>query len=203
MLVPKILGALLVFGCGWLLASFVGKLVAKVLGKLRFDEMFKKAGWAKAFKEAEFKTDASNFVGMAVKWILVFVFLLAAVEILGFLQFAVFLREVLSFVPNVIVSVLIFVVAVVLSDILQKLVVASVEKARIEYAKFAGMLVKWSILAFAILAILVQLGIARQLALTLFSGLVGMLALAFGLSFGLGGKDIAAEILRELKNKLR
>jgi hypothetical protein len=49
---------------------------------------------------------------------------------------------------------------------------------------------------------LAQLNVASEIINTMVTGFVGMLALAFGLAFGLGGKDVAAEILRSLKNKL-
>lgn len=201
--VPKFLGALVVFLVGWVFAGAIAKLVNEILGKLKFNEIFERTGWAEAFRRAELKVNVSEFLGAIVKWTLVFVFLLAAVEILGFLQFAVFLTRVLAFLPNVVVAALIFVVATILADIFQKVVVASVERANIGYAKFAGFMVRWAILGFAFLAILVQLGIAKDLILVLFKGVVALIALAFGLAFGLGGQDVAGETLKDLRNRLR
>jgi len=203
MIVPKFLGGLLVFVLGWVFASGVGRIVVEILGRLKFNEIFERTGWGGAFRRAELKVNISEFLGAIVKWILVFVFLLAAVEILGFLQFAVFLTQVLAFLPNVIVAALIFVVATILADIAQKITVASVERAGVGYAKIAGFLVRWAILGFSVLAILVQLGIASELILTLFRGVVALLAISCGLAFGLGGKDIASESLRELKGRLK
>lgn len=202
-MLPKALGALIVFLVGWLVAVGVGSLIAEVLKKARVNALFNKGHWDEAFASAGIKVDVSEFIGTIVKWALVCVFLLVAVEILGFLQFAAFLTTVLAFVPNVFVSVLIFVVAVILSDICEKLVTASIAKAKVGYARMGGMIVRSSIMGFAFLAILFQLGIAKNLILTLFTGLVGALALAFGLSFGLGGKDLARDVLKELKDRLR
>lgn len=201
--IPKLIGSLIVLLAGWIVASAVSRVIRELLEKLRFNEMFKKAGWGEALKRADVKVDVSEFLGGIVKWMLVFVFLLAAVQILGFLEFAVFLTKILAFLPNVIIAVLIFVVAVILADILEKVTVASVEKANVGYAKAAGMMVRWAILVFALLAILVQLGIAKQLIMTLFTGIVAWFVIAFGLAFGLGGKDTAAEILQGLRNRLR
>jgi len=80
---------------------------------------------------------------------------------------------------------------------------ASIAKAKVGYAKTGGMIVRSSIMGFAFLAILFQLGIAKNLVLTLFTGLVAALALSFGLAFGLGGKDLAGDILKEFKDRLR
>jgi len=201
--IPKVLGALIIFLLGWVFATGIGRLVTEILKRLRFNEIVEKTGWTEAFKRAKLEVSLSEFLGAIIKWILVLVFLLAAVEILGLLQFAVFLTKVLGFLPNVAVSVLIFVVAIILADILEKVTVASVERVKIGYAKLAGVLVKWAILGFAILAILLQLGIAAPLVHTLFTGIVALFVISFGLAFGLGGKEIAAEILKELREKLR
>lgn len=203
MSVPKIVGALIVFLVGWIFAAGVGRLVTDILNRLKVNEIFERTGWGEAFRKAELRINLSEFFGSIVKWALVFVFLLAVVQILGFLAFAVFLTKILGFVPNVIVAVLIFVVAAILADILQKITVASIEKAGVEYAKPVGLMVRWAIFGFALLAILVQLGIAKELIIILFQGIVAFFVISFGLAFGLGGKDVAADILRELREKLR
>ena len=138
-----------------------------------------------------------------IKWILVIVFLLAAVEILGLAQFAGFLGGVLGYLPNVIVAALIFVVTVIVVDIVEKVVRAAVESIKVGYGQMVSVVVKWSIWFFAILAILYQLGVARPFMETLFTGLVAMLVISLGLAFGLGGKDVATEILQDLRRKLR
>lgn len=200
---PELIGALLVFLVGWLVSVFLGRAVTQLLNRLKLNQFFERTGWSEAFRRADLKVDLSEFLGAIVKWVLVFAFLLAAVEILGFLQFASFLTTVLAFLPNVVVSVLIFAVAVILSDISQKVLVAGVEKAKIGYGKAIGLFVRWAIMVFALLAIMVQLGIARQMIMTLFTGLVALLVISLGLAFGLGGKEMAAETLRGLRDKLR
>ena len=156
-----------------------------------------------ALEKAEFKVDATEFVGAAFKWVLVIVFLLAAVEVLGLTQFAGFLTNVLDYLPNVIVAVLIFVVAVIIADLLEKVVRAAVEGAKVGYGNLVGLIVRWSIWVFAIFAILYQLKIALGLIEILLSGIVGLVVLAGGIAFGLGGKEVAGEILRDLKGKFQ
>jgi hypothetical protein len=200
---PKIIGAIIVFLIGWFIAVGIGKLVTEILKRLQFNRIFEKGAWKEALEKAEFKVDASGFIGAICKWVLVIVFLLAAVEILGFVQFAALLTKVLAYLPNVIVAALIFVVAVIIAELLEKIIRATVESTRVGYGHIAGMIVKWSIWIFAILAILMQLKIATELILTLFTGFVAMVALAGGIAFGLGGKEVAAGILENLKKRLK
>lgn len=199
---PKLLGALFIFIIGWLFASFVGRLIAEVLKKLQFNKLFDKSGWREALDKADLKVNPAEFLGGIFKWILVIVFLLASVDILGFGQFAIVLSRIITWLPNLIVAILIFVVAVILTDILEKIIKASVKKIGIGYVGLIGTGVKWSIYIFALLAILDQLGVARTIVDALVSGFVGMLALSFGLAFGLGGKDAAAKLIEDFKRKI-
>ncbi len=201
--IPVLVGAIIVFIIGWFISVGVGKLISEILKRIRFNHIFEKGGWKEALEKAEIKVDASGFIGAICKWVLMIVFLLAAVEILGLVQFADFLVKVLAYLPNVIVAALIFVVAVIIADILEKVVRAVVEGARVDYGQIVGTIVKWSIWIFAILAILIQLKIAPTLLQTLFTGFVALIALAGGIAFGLGGKEVAAELLQDLKKKLK
>ena len=200
---PKLIGALVVFIIGWFISIAIGKVIAEILKRLNLNRFFEKGNIKKILEKAEFKIDVSGFIGAIFKWIFVIVFLLAAVEILGLRQFGVFLTNVLDYLPNVIVAVLIFVVAVIIADILEKIVRAAVESVKVGYGNWVGMIVRWSIWIFAIFAILYQLRVAPGLIQTLLSGIVGLIVIAGGIAFGLGGKDVAAEILQNLKNKLQ
>ena len=191
LLTPRVVGALIIFLIGWFIALGIGKLVAEILKRIKFNKIFEKGSWKTALDKADIKLDAAGFIGAIVKWILVIVFLLAAVEILGLAQFAGFLNMVLGYLPNVIVAALIFVVAVVIADILEKVVRAAVEGAKFGYGQVAGAIIKWSIWIFAILAVLIQLGIGKELFLSLFQGLIALLVIAGGIAFGLGGKEVA------------
>jgi len=201
--IPALIGAIIVLVIGWFVSIAIGKVVTEVLKKLKFNQIFERGGWKGALEKADIKVDASAFVGAIVKWVLVIVFLLAAVEILGFFQFAGFLRDVIGYLPNVIVAVLIFVVTVIVVDIVEKIVRAAVESVKVGYGHMVSVIIKWSIWIFAILAILYQLGIARPFMETLFTGIIAMLVIAFGIAFGLGGKDTAAEILTDVRRKLK
>jgi len=198
--VPLLILAIIVFVIGWLIAVGVGRLVSE------FNQIFERGNWKEALEKAELKVDPAGFVGAIFKWVLAIVFLLAAVEILGFSEFAGFLRDVLSYLPNVIVAALILVVAVIIADILEKIVRATVEGTKVGYGRFIGSVVKWFIWIFAIFSALLQLDIAvlpvQVLIQTFVQGLGYGLALAMAIAFGLGGKDMAADILRELKGKM-
>ena len=202
--IPRLIGALVLFIIGWIISVAIGKLVAEVLRRIKFNRIFEKGGWKTALEKAEIKVDASGFIGAIFKWVLMIVFLAAAIEILGFVQLTGFLTDVLNYLPNVVVAAFIFVIAVIIADILEKVVRAAVEGVKVGYGQLVGVIVKWSIWIFAILAILSQLRIEAanwiiDLVKIAFIGIVAMIAIAFGL----GGKEVAGEILRNLRNKFK
>lgn len=203
--IPGLIAAIIIFLIGWILAVFIGKLIAEVLTRIKLNQFFERAGWKTALERAEMKINPSDFIGAIVKWILVITFLYAAVGVLGapFAAFKDLLGGILTYLPNVIVAVLVFVVAVIIADIVEKVVRAAVEGIKVGYGHLVGVIIKWAIWIFAILAILYQLGIARPFMETLFQGIVAMLVISLGISFGLGGKDVAAEVLQDLRKKLK
>lgn len=201
--IPKLIGALIVIIIGWFIAIAVGKLVTEILKRIKFDKIFERGIWKQALARAKWKVDPSGFIGGIVKWVLFITVLVAAIEILGFSQFAVFISKIAAWLPNVIVAAAIFVVAVIIADYLPKIIRAGAEGMRVSYSHLLEKIVKWAIWVFAILAILIQLGIAKELIMTLFTGFVAFLVIAGGLAFGLGGKDVAGEVLRDLKGKLK
>lgn len=200
--IPRLLGAIVVFVIGWVVATVIGKIVAEALKRLTVDQVFKKTSWVGALESAQIKVTPSEFIGAIFKWILVIVFLSAAVEIIGFVQFADILSKVIEWLPNLIVAVAIFVVAIIIADILEKIVKASVKKIGVGYTEFLGVAVKWTIYVFSALAILLQLGVTPTIINTLIVGFVGMISLAFGLAFGLGGKDAAGRAIEDVRKKI-
>ena len=202
-IIPELLLATFLFLIGWFISCGIGKLVSEVLKKLKFNQVFESGGWKESLEKAEITVDPAEFIGAIFKWVLAIVSLSIAVEILGLEQFSVFLTKILGYLPNVIVAVLIFAVTVVAADIIEKVIRAGVGGIKVGYARLAGTIAKWAIWVFAIFAILIQLGIAQSLLLVLFQGLVALMVIAGGLAFGLGGKDVAAELLQDLKGRFK
>lgn len=202
--IPYLIGAIIVFLIGWVVALGIGKLVAEILIRIKLNQFFERAGWKTALEKAELKVNPSEFIGAIIKWILVIVFLSVAVEILGLVQFAGFLKSILAYLPNVVAAAFILVVTIILVDIVEKIIRAAVEGIKVGYGHLVSTIIKWSIWIFAILAILQQLRFETadwifDLIKIVFVGIVAMGAIAFGL----GGKEVAAEILQDLRKKLK
>ncbi len=199
---PSIIGAILVFVIGWIVASALGKLIEKGLKISGVDKTADKTGIARKFDEIGLHPSVSTFVGILVKWFLVLVFLMAATDILGLVQVTDFLNSILLYIPNVIVAVVILAAVFLLGNFVYRVVKGSTRAAGVMSATLLATISKWAIIIFGIFAALIQLGVASSLISTIFIGLVAMFSLAGGLAFGLGGKEEAQIILKKIREEL-
>jgi len=201
--VPSLLGAIVVFVIGWIIAMALGRVAMRILQAIQIDKIFDSLGIMKAVHKAGLEWEFSGFVGWLVKWFLLIAFSLAAADILGLSEVAAFLGDILSYVPNILVSALILLIAALLSDFLEKIIKASMKAADFASPKVVGVMVRWSVWIFALMAVFDQLGIAANLINTLFMGFVAFLAVAGGLAFGLGGQGVAREMLEKLSKEIK
>lgn len=198
-----LLGALIVFFLGWIVAVTLGHLVEQVIRVMKLDQFLQKLEVEKTFEKAGWKLDAAAFIGTLVRWFLMVVFLLAAANILGLTQVSDFLRDVLLYLPNVVVAAFILIVAAFVADMMDRVIRGSVQVMGHDRAAMVGTIVRWSIWVFAFIAVLLQLGIAVALVQTLVTGVVAAIAIAAGLAFGLGGKDAAADFINRAREEFR
>ena len=200
--IPLLIGAIVVFLIGWIVAVALGTLVEQVVKSLRVDSLLEKLEVEKALERGGMRLNSGAFIGGLVKWFLVIVFLLAAVNILQLGQVSEFLNQVLLYIPNVVIAALILIIAAIVSDIVERILRGSL-MAMGHRGSLVAPLVHWSIWVFALIAALLQLGIAVTLIQTLVTGLVAAIAIAAGLAFGLGGKDAAAQFIDRMRNEMR
>lgn len=201
--IPSLVAALLVFFIGWAIAVAVGRLVEKLLVILRINQAFENIrGLKEAAGRASLRINIPLLIGEIVKWFLLVVTLLAATDILGLQEVSAFLREVLAYIPNVVVAALILVIAVILGNFVYRTTEASVRAAGFSAGPAIAAISKWAIIIFAFMAALLQLNVAVSLIQTVLTAVFAMFALAGGLAFGLGGKDMAAKWLKKAEDDI-
>ncbi len=200
---PQLLWATLVFLSGLLVSKWAGNIVTRFLNKIRFNQALRRLNFEESLFETDIRFNVTQFFGNIVRCFFVILFLMTSVEIIGLPQFSQLLGESISYFSNIFIACLIFIIAVFLADFSQKIMVAVLEEEKITYSRFLGRIVRWIIWSLATLAILYQLQIAPTLILTVFVGFVGVIVIAVGVAFGLGGKDMAAKILKEFEQKIR
>lgn len=201
--VPNLFVAIVIFVIGWIVGSILGKVVGQIMGSLKIDNALKSAGIGDLVTKAGFNLNSGAFIGGLIKWFFIIVFLVASLDVLGLTQVNQFLQNVvLSYLPQVIVAIFILLVAVVIAEAMQKIVIGSAKAANIKSANFLGATTKWAIWIFAILTTMIQLGIAVSFIQTLFTGVIIAFSLAIGLSFGLGGQEAASKYIEKIRHEI-
>ncbi len=201
-LLPSLVGAVVVLVLGLIVAAGLERLVERLVYYLKLDHLLEKLGIGQWLERAKIDLNAGHFLGRVVYWFMLVAFLLAASDILGFTALSGFLRDVLLYIPNVLVAALIVLASVAAANFLKGIVIASVFGARLHAAKFLGISAWWIVVIFGLLTAAAQLNIAVAIINTIITGIIAMMAIAGGLAFGLGGRDVAERWLERLEDEV-
>lgn len=196
--IPLFLSGFIILLIGIIISTFLKRIVREGLRLIKFETFLKKYGVPES-KEA---ADWSTILAEIARWFVIIVFLIPTAQVWGLGKFVDVLNNLLLFLPNVFVAVLMLLVGFVVSKLVYDLLLASVRGLSKDSAKSIAMIGRWSVLIFVFLIVLNQLGIASELVQILFTGVIAMIALAGGLAFGLGGKDTAKDIIEKLRKKI-
>jgi hypothetical protein len=194
--IPKVIGFAVIVIVGWLIASLIEKGVAAVLRAIRFNELANRSGLAGFVEKMGTGTDSAGMIGLVVKWFIRLIALVVAFDALGLPAVSDVLRQLLLWLPNVVVAVVVLVIGGLAARALGNLIRGAAAEGGLTNANFLAKVASALVWAFAIVVAVNQIGVATALVNTLFMAFVGALALGVGLSFGLGGRDTAAEIVR-------
>src|SRR3989344_3594524 len=143
---PGLIAALVVVIVGWVVASALGRVVWQVVAAVHVDQLFEKLNFKKPLERAGLKLNAGKFLGELVKWFLILVFVMAAADILGLTEVTSFLQLVISYIPNIIVAVLILLAGAAFANFMQKLVRAGADTAELMSSGFVSAVAKWTVL---------------------------------------------------------
>ncbi len=199
---PQIVVAILIVVVGWILGGVLKSVIKTVFKRLQVDKALDAAGIDGLTEKAGYQLNSGAFVGSLAKWFVIIVFFVTALDILNLDQATNFLSQiVLGYLPLVIVAVLILFGGVILASFVEKIVVAGGKATSFASAALLGKFAYYAILVFTVLAALNQLQIAPELLQIMLTGFVFALSLAFGLAFGLGGREEAAHYLRKMSGR--
>lgn len=200
---PEFLMAVIFLIVGWIVASFIGRVIKSLLQSAKVDEFGNKLGLDQVSQRTGTPMSIAGTAGWLVKWFLLIAIFLGAADILGLDQISSFLRDILGYIPNVIAAAAIMLAGLMLARFLSRVVKGSVQAAGLASADLLAAVTQWAIGVFTVLAALEQLGIADQFIGTLYTGFIAMIAIAGGLAFGLGGREHATRVLNKIERDIK
>ncbi|NMO88474.1 mechanosensitive ion channel family protein [Actinomycetospora sp. TBRC 11914] len=191
--VPNIIGALLVLVIGYIIARLIRAGISRLLHRVHVDDKLTHGRGGEYVARFSPKGQPSQLVGLVVQWVLLVFVIVSAVGTLNIPAVTGFVNQVLSYLPNVLAALLIFLIAAAVAAAVGGLVhrtMGDTPTGRVVRSAAPTL-----VMAIAVFMILNQLGIAPVIVNATYIALIGAVALGAALAFGLGGRDAAKDLI--------
>lgn len=190
---PQLLGALVVLVVGFLIAYILRRIITKVLNRFRLDERLTQSQGGHYVERFSPQGSPALLVGKVLFWVIMLFVISSAISTLGIPALTGFMNLVLSYLPSVIVALLIFLVAAAVAGAVGGVVhrtMGDTPTGRVVRTAAPAL-----VMAIAVFMVLTQLGIAPVIVTATYIAIISAAALASALAFGLGGRDAAADLI--------
>src|SRR5919199_1014936 len=193
--IPQLIGAIVILIIGYLVAKVLQAVVGRVLQAVGFDGWMEKGGIKQFIDRAETNQTPHSILGKLAFWFVFIIALTMAADALGIPQVSAVLGQLIAYIPNIIAAILILILASLLANFLASVVRGATGSALL------GNIARYAIIVYAVFAALTQLGIAVELTAPTFLILLGAVALAAAIAFGIGGREVAREVIEKAYNR--
>ena len=195
---PALIGAIILLAIGWFLSSLIARVITTLLRRVGFDTVAQRTGVTGFITMTGARdASASMILGELVKWLIRLIFIEMAAEALHISAVTTLINRVVLFIPNLIIALVVLMIGVMIANFVAGIARGGAAEMGFKSPNLLGGLARYAIIAFAVIVALNQVGIAATLVNTLFMALVGAIALAIGLAFGLGGREVAGQMWQQ------
>src|SRR5215210_445389 len=188
---PALIGALIILVIGFIIAKILQGIVTRVLKSMGFEGWMESGGVKQFFERSQTTQTPLSILGKLIFWLVFFIAITMAVDTLGISAISDVLAQFIAYIPQIIAAILILVLATLLANFVAGIVRGATG------SNVIGSVAQYGIIVFAAFAALTQLGIAPELIAPTFLILLGGVTLAAAIAFGLGGKDVAQQIVED------
>src|SRR5918996_1428992 len=192
---PQLIGAIVILLIGYIVAKVLQAVVGRVLQAVGFDGWMEKGGIKQFFDRAETNQTPHSILGKLVFWFVFIIALTMAADALGIPQVSAVLGQLIAYIPSIIAAILILILAALLANFLSIIVRGATG------SDLLASIARYAIIVYAVFAALTQLGVAVQLTANTFLIVLGAVALAAAIAFGIRGREVARGILEKAYNR--
>jgi len=200
-ILPAVLGAIAILVAGYFLARLVERWTDSLLVRLNFNKVAERGGLSEAMDRTGTRLDPIHAVGKLLFWMVMLVVILLASSALGLESINLMFGTMLSYIPTLIAAIVIVILGMIVGEFVRAVVLASA--GRVEGVPVLAKIAKASVVTIAIFMAVQQLGVAPEIVTAAFTLILGAVALAAGLAFGLGARHMAADITRRWFDRRR
>ena len=188
---PALIGAIIILIIGFIIAKVLQGIVTRVLQSMGFEGWMESGGIKQFFDRSQTNQTPLSILGKLIFWLVFFIAITMAVDTLGISAISEVLAQFIAYIPQIIAAILILVLATLLANFVAGIVRGATG------SNVIGSVAQYGIIVFAAFAALTQLGIAPELIAPTFLILLGAVALAAAIAFGLGGQGVAQQIVED------
>src|SRR5215217_7048372 len=193
--IPQLIGAIVILIVGYVIAKVLQAVVGRVLQGIGFDRWMERGGIKQFFDRAETNQTPASILGALVFWFVFIIAITMAADALGIPQVSVVLAQLIAYIPNIIAAIQILILAALLANFISGIVKGATG------SDILASIAQYAIIVYAVFAALTQLGVAVQLTANTFLIVLGAVALAAAIAFGIGGREVARDILEKAYNR--
>jgi len=192
---PSVLGAGLLVLLGWLIARFARFALSNVLEKIGFNKITEKINFSEFLENANIKSTASKIVGQFFYWVVFLIFLVAAMETLGWKEISDEITNLIAYLPRLLASVLLFGVGLYIARFVRDFLKGATKSLGISAGKMMSGFVYYILLIIIVLTSLKQAGIDISIVTTNLTLILGAILISAGISYGFASRHILTNIL--------
>lgn len=193
--IPGIIGAIFLIILGWLIARLIGRLVVKLMNAVKFDRVFDSLNSKEFLKNLKITVGPSVIVGKFIFWVIFLLFIVTATETLGWTVVAKEITNLIRFIPNLFIGIIIFIIGLYIANFIKSLINTSFSSLGISSGKIISEIAFYIIMVIITLTALRQTGINTHFIDNNITIIIGILIGAFAISFAISSKDVLQNIL--------
>lgn len=191
---PAFIGATLILLTGYFLARQVQRWVDDTLKRVDFNRVAAAGGLDEAVGRTGSRLDPVRALAKLVFWLVMLVVILLASTALGLESINEMFGVMLGYIPTLISAIVIVILGMIVGEFVRALILASA--GSVAGVPTLAKLAKGAVIIIAVFMALQQVGVAEEIVTSAFTLILGAVALAVGLAFGLGNRELAGEITR-------
>ncbi len=199
--IPNLLAAIAIIAIGYVVARVVKGIVGRGLELINFDTLVDKMGVTHILRKGDIAKEPAKIVAELLYGLILIIFVMVGIDALNLEATSQLVNLFFLYLPRLFAALIILTIGYLLADFLARAALIASVNADLPYSKTFSEAVRLLILVLVIAMALEQLSIAGTILLSAFSIAFGGLVLALALAFGLGGKDVAREILERRLRK--
>ncbi len=198
---PRILGAILIFIVGWIIAKIVSIVIKRILRSIGVDKLAKKLNEIEFIEKSSFNIVPSVVLSQIAYYFLLLIFTIVASDYLEIEAITGLVSNIIFYIPKLIAALIVLVFGLLIAQSIQSILVTTLKSVGVPSAKIIGVFVFYFIFLMSVITALTQVGIDTDFISNNLSIIIGGCVFAFALGYGLASKDMMANFLASFYSK--